>query len=45
MKEGQSEVTVIGKYKIYDKETKRGWAITIMPINIRIDNFRKSKIF
>ena len=39
MKESESNVSFIGKYKIYDKESPRGWAITIMPIKIRIDNF------
>lgn len=29
----------IKNYKIYYRETQRGWAIAIMPNNIRIDNF------
>ena len=30
---------------LYYIRSKRGWAIVIMPDSIRIDNFRKSKIF
>ncbi|MGL6298512.1 MAG: hypothetical protein ACRC1M_05025 [Methanobacteriaceae archaeon] len=39
MKENDTSLLKIGKYNIYHKNSKRGWAITIMPINFRIDNF------
>ncbi|MCL2116215.1 MAG: hypothetical protein FWH29_08340 [Methanobrevibacter sp.] len=29
----------VGEYTLYRKNGYRGWAITITPINIRIDNF------
>lgn len=39
MKKSEIAVFEIGDYKIYQKNSLRGWAVTIMPINIRIDNF------
>jgi len=39
MKQNNTNSIKLGKYKIYRKTSKKGWAITITPINIRIDNF------
>jgi len=39
MKRCEMFVFDIGDYKIYQKASLRGWAVTIMPINLRIDNF------
>jgi hypothetical protein len=36
MKESSVEIK---NYKIYYRETLRGWAVAIMPNKIRIDNF------
>jgi len=39
MKRSLSEKTKIGNYDVYQRKTRRGWAITILPIGIKIDNF------
>ena len=39
MKINETSVMKIGEYTLYRKNSPRGWAITIIPINIRIDNF------
>jgi hypothetical protein len=39
MKINDTSILKIGKYTIYSKKSMRGWAITIMPIKIRIDNY------
>jgi hypothetical protein len=39
MKQNNTTTLEYGKYKIYLKTSKRGWAITITPINIRVDTF------
>ncbi|KZX10143.1 hypothetical protein [Methanobrevibacter curvatus] len=39
MKEKHENKIKIKKYLIYYYETKRGWAIVIMPDEVRIDNF------
>ena len=39
MKVDESKSTRIGDYDVYERESIRGWAITIIPIGIRIDNF------
>ena len=41
MKVENRQKTKIGGYDLYERQTKRGWAITILPIGIKIDNFRK----
>jgi len=39
MKRGEISVFEVGDYKVYQKTSLRGWAVTIVPINVRIDNF------
>ncbi|KZX12254.1 hypothetical protein [Methanobrevibacter curvatus] len=39
MKSGLTNTIKIGQYDIYARESPRGWAIIIMPTNIRIDTF------
>ena len=39
MKKNETDVFNIGEYSIYRKKSLRGWAITITPINIRIDTY------
>ena len=39
MKSNETNVMEIGEYTLYRKNSMRWWAITITPINIRIDNF------
>jgi hypothetical protein len=39
MKPNNTNISKIGKYKIYRKISQRGWVITIMPAKIRIDNY------
>lgn len=39
MKVEDRQKTKIGNYDVYERQTQRGWAIVILPIGIKIDNF------
>ncbi|MGL6298850.1 MAG: hypothetical protein ACRC1M_06775 [Methanobacteriaceae archaeon] len=39
MKLNNRSVVKIGEYDLYERKSRKGWAIIIMPIGIRIDNF------
>ena|GEM_PF-1481015 len=39
MKVDNTKSTKIGNYDVYERESIRGWSITITPIGIRIDDF------
>ncbi|MGL4669841.1 MAG: hypothetical protein ACRCVG_04515 [Methanobacteriaceae archaeon] len=39
MKLNNGNVVKVRGYNIYERKSRKGWAIIIMPIGIRIDNF------